>query len=57
MKYELLIRNGTLIDGTRAPRYRADVAISGGRIAAIGQLHATAENEIDAAGLRRATTA
>src|SRR5437870_12887678 len=50
MKYELLIRNGTVIDGTRTPRYRADVAVSGGLIAAIGQLHATAENEIDATG-------
>ena len=50
-KYDLLIRNGTVIDGTRAPRYQADIAISGGRIAAIGHLKATFEQEIDATGL------
>jgi N-acyl-D-amino-acid deacylase len=51
MKYELLIRNGTLIDGTRAPRYRADVAVSGGRIASIGILeNAKATAELDASG-------
>ncbi len=49
--YDLLIRNGTLIDGTRAPRYAADVAVRGGRIAAIGELAgARAERELDAAG-------
>jgi N-acyl-D-amino-acid deacylase len=50
MRYELIVRNGTLIDGTRAPRYEADVAISGGRIAAIGRLNAAADQEIDASG-------
>jgi len=49
--YDLLIRNGTLIDGTRAPRYAADVAVRGGRIAAIGRLDAArAELELDASG-------
>jgi len=49
--YSLLIRNGTVVDGTRAPRYEADVAISGGRIAAIGKLGgARADAEIDASG-------
>jgi len=32
MACDLLIRNGTLIDGTGAPARRADVAIAGGRI-------------------------
>ncbi|MGE5169443.1 MAG: N-acyl-D-amino-acid deacylase family protein [Rudaea sp.] len=49
--YDLLIRNGTLIDGTRAPRYAADVAVRGGRIAAIGRLDAArAKLELDASG-------
>lgn len=49
--YDLLIRNGTVIDGTRAPRYRADVAVRGARIAAIGELKgARGDTELDAAG-------
>ena len=35
---DLLIRGGTVIDGTKAPRYDADVAIQDGRIVAIGEL-------------------
>ena len=51
MHYSLLIRNGTLIDGTRAPRFEADIAIQDGRIAAIGRLdNARADTEIDASG-------
>ncbi len=51
MRYELLVRNATLIDGTRAPRFQADIAINAGRIAAIGDLRASkAEVELDAAG-------
>jgi N-acyl-D-aspartate/D-glutamate deacylase len=48
--YDLLVRGGTLIDGTgEAPR-EADVAISSGRIAAIGKDLGTAKREIDAEG-------
>ena len=49
--HDLILRRATVIDGTGAPRYRADVAVSGDRIAAIGDLggHAAAR-EIDAAG-------
>src|SRR6218665_1993364 len=36
--YDLLIRGGTVIDGTRAPRFAADLGILDGRIAAIGRL-------------------
>jgi len=50
-RYSLLIRNGTVIDGTRAPRYAADVAIQDGRFAAIGKLGKVgADAEIDASG-------
>ena len=49
--HDLLIRGGTVIDGTKAPRFDADGAIRGGRIAAIGDLAgATAERVIDAGG-------
>ena len=51
MDYDLLIRNATVIDGTRAPRYEADIAVNGDRIAAIGKLErAHAEVELDASG-------
>ena len=49
--YELLIRGGTVIDGTKAPRFDADVGIRDGRIAAIGDLAgATADETVAAAG-------
>jgi N-acyl-D-amino-acid deacylase len=52
-QYDLLIRNGRLIDGTGNPWVYADVAILGDRIADIGRLprETTAERTIDAAGL------
>jgi N-acyl-D-amino-acid deacylase len=50
-RFDLLIRNGEIIDGTGAPRYRADVAINGDEIVAIGQLReATATRTVDATG-------
>jgi dihydroorotase/N-acyl-D-amino-acid deacylase len=49
--YDLLIRNGHIIDGACNPWYSADVAVSGDRIAAIGDLReAHAKREIDAKG-------
>ncbi|MDQ7973272.1 MAG: D-aminoacylase [Rhodocyclaceae bacterium] len=49
--YDLLIRGGTVIDGSKAPRFAADVGIIGDRIAAIGQLAGhTAERTLDATG-------
>ncbi|HET9530935.1 MAG TPA: D-aminoacylase [Blastocatellia bacterium] len=51
-EYDLLIRNGRIVDGTGAPWYRADVAIQDGRITAIGRLaEAKATRTIDATGL------
>ncbi len=49
--FDVLIRNGRVIDGTGNPWYRADVAIKDGRIAAIGNLAGkSADTTIDAAG-------
>ncbi len=50
--YDLIIRNGHIIDGTGSPWYSGDVAIAGGRVAAIGHLaDAQAKRSIDAHGL------
>ena len=50
--YDLIIRNGQLIDGTGAPAKDADIAVLDGKIAAIGSaLTGTAAQEIDAAGM------
>ena len=49
--YDLLIRNGHIIDGAGNPWFAGDVAVSGDRIAAVGDLHdAHAKREIDAQG-------
>jgi N-acyl-D-amino-acid deacylase len=49
--FDLIVRNGTLIDGTGAPRRAADLAVKGDRIAAIGVSGAaTADVVIDARG-------
>src|SRR2546426_3416673 len=48
-RFDVLIRNGRIVDGTGAPWFRGDVAISGDRIAAVGPLAgATAAITIDA---------
>ena len=51
MAYDLLIKNGMLVDGTGAPARRADVAITGGKIAEIGRVSGGAATVIDAADL------
>jgi len=49
--YDYLIRNASVLDGSGAPAFFADVALSGGSIAAVGQLGpASAAHIIDAAG-------
>jgi N-acyl-D-amino-acid deacylase len=47
--FDLVIQNGAVVDGTKAPRYRADVAVVGDRIQQIGDLRAAAaRTRIDA---------
>lgn len=49
--YDLVIKSGTIVDGTQFPRYVADMGISNGRIEKIGTLgNYTADREIDAKG-------
>jgi N-acyl-D-amino-acid deacylase len=50
MSYDLLIKNGRIVDGSGGPSYRGDVAVSGGRIVEIGKLSGTAKQTIDAGG-------
>ena len=47
---DLVIRNGTVVDGTGAPPVVADVAIDGGRIVAVGRELGPGAREIDATG-------
>ena len=51
MGLDLLIRNGTVVDGSGSARYRADVGITDGRIAEIGRIRSAAARTIDADGL------
>ena len=48
--YDLIIRNGTIADGSGRPTRVADVAIEGNRIVAVGEVDGAAHREIDAEG-------
>ncbi len=50
-EFDTVIRSGMVIDGSRTPRYRADVGIKNGRIAKIGRIAANGARVIDADGL------
>ncbi|MGH7803259.1 MAG: N-acyl-D-amino-acid deacylase family protein, partial [Candidatus Binatia bacterium] len=43
-----MIRNGTVVDGTGAPRFEGDVAVDGGKIARVGDVSERGKREIDA---------
>ena len=50
-EYDLVIRNGTIVDGSGVPRYKADLAVKDGRVAKIsGRIAAGGAKEIDASG-------
>jgi N-acyl-D-aspartate/D-glutamate deacylase len=51
MQYDLIIQNGTVIDGSGMPRFRADVGIVDGKIASIGRIRGESAKEVvDAEG-------
>ena len=49
--HDILIQGGTVVDGTGSPAHQADVAVQGGRIAAVGHGLGSAHRVIDARGL------
>ena len=51
MAYDLVIRGGQIVDGTGRPGYAGDVAVQGGRLAAVGVVAGPARRVIDADGL------
>ena len=50
MTYDIVIKNGTVIDGTGAPRFQADIGIADGKIKTIGVVNGEARETIDATG-------
>jgi N-acyl-D-aspartate/D-glutamate deacylase len=48
MSYDLVIRNGFVVDGSGLPRYRADVGVNGDTITRVGRIRERAASEIDA---------
>jgi N-acyl-D-aspartate/D-glutamate deacylase len=50
MQYDVVIRNGTVVDGSGIARYRADVGVRHGRIATVGRIRQRGRQDIDAEG-------
>lgn len=50
MQYELVIKNGMVVDGSGAPAYPADIGVANGKIATIGRINERAARVIDAEG-------
>ncbi|MBK9470479.1 MAG: amidohydrolase family protein [Gammaproteobacteria bacterium] len=50
MEYDLVIRNGRIVDGTGAASFTGDVAVQAGRIAAVGRVAGRGRRELDATG-------
>jgi N-acyl-D-amino-acid deacylase len=50
MQHDLVIRNGTILDGTGSPAFEGDIAVDGTTISAIGRVTGTGREEIDARG-------
>ena len=51
MTYDLLIRNGRIVDGSGMPAFRGDIAVKDGKIVEIGKITGAAERTVDADGL------
>ena len=50
-EFDLVVRGGTIADGTGAALHEADIAVKDGKIAAVGKVSGSADEEIDAKGL------
>src|SRR5213593_1899547 len=50
MAFDLVVRNGTVVDGSGLASYRADVGVQGGTITRVGRITTTGAREVDAEG-------
>src|SRR5207244_13621312 len=50
MAYDLLIKNGLIVDGSGMPAFRGDVAVKDGKIVELGKLSGAAGQTVDAGG-------
>ena len=50
MAFDLVVKNGMIVDGTGLPRYRGDIGVKDGKIAEIGRIASAARETLDAEG-------